>query len=175
MLAMNAGAISEGKNSLPITRLLVASDRLAKTSGESNRCIGLYPRKAAKSAPVGGNPATWLATFEGIPAASNPEFSACGKLTARPIMTTLKKRDMLTGAPEFWIVALMPEATPRFSGGTEFITADMLGEVNKPMPRPISTRMNINGRYEKFAGNSASNGKPAMRTSKPAVARPLEP
>ena len=51
----------------------------------------------------------------------------------------------------------------------------MLGEVNKPMPRPTRTRMSMNGRYEKFTGNSASSRKPATRTSIQAVKVPREP
>ncbi len=44
------------------------------------------------------------------------------------------------------MVARIPEATPRYFAGTEFMTAAMLGELNIPMPKPKSTRISMNGR-----------------------------
>ena len=43
------------------------------------------------------------------------------------------------------MVARIPEATPRYSAGTEFMMAVMLGAPNMPMPKPRSTRISMNG------------------------------
>ena len=55
--------------------------------------------------------ATWEAASAGMPTAVSPEYRAPGRLRARPTMTMLKKRDMLTRLPAFWMVARMPDAT----------------------------------------------------------------
>ncbi len=39
---------------------------------------------------------------------------------------------------EFWKVVIMPEPAPRCSAGRLFITAARLGDMNRPLLRPIS-------------------------------------
>ena len=59
-------------------------------------------------------------------------------------MISVKKTPMDSTMAEFWNVALMPAPTPRRSGGRLFMIPARLGEANRPMPMPLSSRMAAN-------------------------------
>jgi len=67
-----------------------------------------------------------------------------GRVAARPTIIRLKKTPIDSTMPEFWNVARMPDAWPRSSAGTEFMTAVVLGGVNTPMPTPFRKIRNAN-------------------------------
>jgi hypothetical protein len=46
--------------------------------------------------------------------------------------------------PPFWKVARMPEATPRWSAGTAFMTAVVFGAENRPDPMPLHSSSTAN-------------------------------
>ena len=46
----------------------------------------------------------------------------------------------------FMVVAPIPEPWPRWSGGSEFMTAARLGEANSPMARPLTKMSRANQR-----------------------------
>jgi hypothetical protein len=80
------------------------------------------------------------AVAAGTPAATSRVCMTDGKLDARPTIKKLKKRPMDNTMPLFWKVVRIPEAAPRSSGGTEFITAAVLGDANEPNPRPVANK-----------------------------------
>ena len=47
----------------------------------------------------------------------------------------------------------MPEAAPRCSGGHEFITDAMLGDIKIPLPMPKVRSIIAKGKYSKFEGS----------------------
>jgi hypothetical protein len=51
----------------------------------------------------------------------------------------VKKMPIESTSAEFWKVVAMPAPTPRRLGGKLFMMPAWLGEVNRPMPIPIST------------------------------------
>jgi hypothetical protein len=63
-----------------------------------------------------------------------------------PAIMSEKKIPMDRFMPAFMNVARMPEATPRASAGTVFITADAFGAENRPMARPLKNSSAANGR-----------------------------
>ena len=69
----------------------------------------------------------------------------------------------------------MPDATPRRSAGTAFITPAVLGATNIPIDTPTRNSSNANGRYAKSAGRNISNPNPIAEKIMPAVANPREP
>ena len=60
------------------------------------------------------------------------------------------------------MVARIPEATPRYSGGTEFMMAVMLGEANMPMPRPIKHQ----DEQERQVGKVGRQGRQQQKTDR---------
>ena len=86
-----------------------------------------------------------------------------------------KKIAWLMVCPQFCSVARIPEAAPLCSGGQEFITDAMFGDMKMPLPIPITKRINAKGKYSKFAGNNvkAKNAPPVI--TMPAVASNLAP
>src|SRR5512138_3154142 len=100
-------------------------------------CTGLNPRNAAKRAPVGG-----ITVMAGISSAALAAVRACasaeGNSTVMLVMRMVKNMAMLATKPVFIRVETIPEATPRFSGGTEFMIAVVLGAANMPVPRPMA-------------------------------------
>jgi hypothetical protein len=62
---------------------------------------------------------------------------ALGSLADNPTMRRLKTTPMDSTVPAFWNVARMPEAWPRWGGGTAFMTAVVLGGMNIPIPTPF--------------------------------------
>ena len=107
---------------------------------------GLYPRNAAKSAPVAG---IWLNCDEregGRPAVESAEATASGRLAVSEEIIIVKKTATLTVCPMFWRVAWIPEATPLCSGGAEFMIVVMFGDEKSPPPSPMMKSITANGR-----------------------------
>jgi len=88
---------------------------------------------------TGGSPATWPAVSGGTPCARSPARSVCGSDPARPEIISEKHTPMDSAVPEFWKVERMPEATPRCSGATLPMIADVFGAENMPWPMPLSS------------------------------------
>ena len=44
---------------------------------------------------------------------------------------------MDSAVPEFWNVARMPDAAPRWSAGTLLIIEEVFGALNMPIPMPL--------------------------------------
>src|SRR5580658_4769133 len=135
--------------------------------------IGFSPRKAPNSAPVGleattpvripwsGGP-TWAEASAWPTEAVNP--------VDKPTMTMVKKIAMEICWPAFWRVASIPEAAPRFSAGTEFITAAAFGAANIPIPHPCRKSRVPSSQYWKLMGSSARPKKVAEPRAIPRVA-----
>src|SRR6516162_9221306 len=133
---MNGIAIRFGKNVLP-SRIACCAGELACSTADGNSSpIGLYPRNAPKSAAVGGRCAMVVAACLGTPFVMSPIERVEGSAAARPSVTILKKKPMLTNVALFWKVARIPEEAPRVSGGTLLIIELVFGEANKPEPQP---------------------------------------
>ena len=69
----------------------------------------------------------------------------------------------------------MPEAAPLCSGGQEFITEAMLGDIKMPLPMPKTSSIRAKGKYSKFEGNNVKTRNPSPVITMPAVARTLAP
>src|SRR5208337_3579208 len=145
---MKAPASVVGNHVAPVRVAMVAAPIPAVTAtGRPARIIwtGLYPRSAAKSAPVGG-----IALIDGMseaaPAPVSEAESAWGNSFVRPTTMMVKNIPMLMTKPEFIRVDIMPEATPRSDGGTEFMIAAEFGEANMPFPIPMTKRATAKGR-----------------------------
>ena len=67
----------------------------------------------------------------------------------------VKKIARLAVVAVFCIVALMPDAAPLVSGGTEFIMEAVFGAANIPPPSPITSSIIANSRYVKLNGRTA--------------------
>jgi len=117
-------------------------------SSEINVTIGLYPRKAANNANVGGScdreDATW-----GAPALAIADAKAFGRLPVRAPITSVKRSVSPTVLPVFCRVRSIPVAVLRRSGGTVPIMEDTLGEENIPKPMPIKKIETANSGYWK--------------------------
>jgi len=109
----------------------------------SRICTGLYPRNAANSALVGG-----MLFMIGMsccaPALESERAIAGGNSLVRLTMIIVKNMAMLDVMAVFWSVDRMPEATPRSSGGTLFMIDAMFGELNMPLPMPMSSSARAN-------------------------------
>ena len=57
-------------------------------------------------------------------------------MEASPAIMSEKNTPIDSTKPEFWNVASMPEAAPRWCRGTLFMMAAALGAENRPMPAP---------------------------------------
>src|ERR1700686_1561030 len=137
--------------------------------------MGLYPRKAAKSDPTGGRFATWCAIVADTPWAVRPANIVDGNVELSPAIIKEKKMPIDSVIPLFWNVASMPDATPRRSAGTAFITPAVLGATNIPIDTPTRKSNRAKGRYAKFAGSNISRPKPIADITMPAVANPRAP
>src|ERR1700722_8460692 len=107
----------------------------------------------------------------GTPWACNPALSVRGSVEWRPAINSEKNTPIDTDVPEFWKVARMPDATPRWLAGTLLMMAEVLGAANIPEPIPLSAMSKANCQYEKSIG---SNNRPTKLTEKmaiPAVAK----
>jgi len=55
-----------------------------------------------------------------------------------------KKTPIDSDVPEFWNVARMPDAAPRWLAGTLLMIADVFGEENSPCPMPAAKMSSAN-------------------------------
>jgi hypothetical protein len=136
---MNASASVVGNQTTPVRVVIVVGAIEAISDGERPVRIiwtGLYPRNAAKSAPVGG--IALIAGISGVAlAVESASVSIGGNAFVRPNTIIVKNIPIDRTNPEFIRVDIIPEETPRLSAGTEFIIAAALGELNIPLPRPM--------------------------------------
>ena len=93
---MNGVAIKFGKNVLPSRIAWCAGEMACSTDGDISSPIGLYPRNAPKSAAVGGRCAMVVVACLGTPFVISPVERVEGSAAAKPSVTMLKKRPMLT-------------------------------------------------------------------------------
>jgi hypothetical protein len=100
---------------------------------------GLYPRNAANKALVGGITLIGPIRFE-APTFVRDSARTWGNKRVRLMITIVKNIAIEATIPLFCSMALIPEATPRSSGGTEFIIAAIFGATNMPFPRPMISR-----------------------------------
>ena len=107
---------------------------------------GLYPRKAAKSAPDAGVELKAVAISDGAPASKAAEDNAAGKVALRDTIIIEKNMAWLIVWPTFCRVDRMPEPAPRCSAGIEFMIDAMLGDIKMPLPIPITNRITANGK-----------------------------
>jgi hypothetical protein len=77
---------------------------------------------------------------EAAPALVREAERAAGNDFVRPKTMMEKNIPMLMTKPEFIRVDIMPDATPRSDGGTEFMIAAEFGDANMPLPIPMMKR-----------------------------------
>ncbi len=112
---MNAGANACGNHVPPI---IVAVDRALSVAVNPDGncvkmvCIGLYPRKAAKTAEAGGTCANTASLSCGAPAPAAADANDAGNVeeSTKNIMLNMIATPIVL--PTFWIVLLIPEAAP---------------------------------------------------------------
>src|SRR5665647_148598 len=139
---INALARVVGNQVVPVRVFMVSGLIVATTDcGTATRMAftGLYPRNAANNAPVGGIALMGAIRFE-APICVSDIASSGGNKRVKLTITIVKNRAMDVTIPLFCSIALIPDATPRSSGGTEFMMAAMFGAPNMPFPRPIIKR-----------------------------------
>src|SRR5512137_2411466 len=98
--------------------------------------MGLYPRNAENNAPVGGMEPRVAATDARFaePRLAREFETAFGNAPWMPKITIVKNTAMLAVFAELNNVDIMPDATPRSSGGTEFMIEELFGDANIPLP-----------------------------------------
>lgn len=80
------------------------------------------------------------------PALVREDASAPGNSFDRPKTMMVKNMPMLMTKPVFIRVDIIPEATPRSDGGTEFMIAAEFGDANMPFPIPMMKRARAKSR-----------------------------
>ena len=120
----------------------------ARGSSEIIVTIGLYPRKAANNANVGGICDREVAMW-GAPALVIADANAFGRLPVSAPITSVKRSVSPTVLPVFCRVSSIPVAVLRRSGGTVPIMEDTFGEENIPKPMPIKKSETANSGYWK--------------------------
>ena len=146
---MNGDEKAVGKKAEPVryvTMALGIAEIRVVGSAWSTACIGLYPRKAAKIALEAGVAARACPNCAGAPRAMTAEVSAVGRLVFSEDITMAKNNPWPMVNPEFCSVCRMPEAAPRWAGGTEFMIEVVLGDRKSPFPIPI--RISANAKVE---------------------------
>ena len=73
-----------------------------------------------------------------------PLVSVCGRLLASPAIISEKKTPIESAVPEFWKVERIPEAAPRWAGGTLPMIEEELGAANMPTPMPLMRMSSAN-------------------------------
>src|ERR1700759_351156 len=136
----NGWGITVGKKSRPVRVATCAADRWFSVGPSSCR-IGLKPRKAANSTPIGGRWLIEVAVAVDTPLWVKPCDRAVGRWLDSPMTISEKKIPMDSTNEAFWNVAMVPPAAPRWLAGTEFMISARLGEANRPEPRPLTARM----------------------------------
>src|SRR5260370_13657095 len=168
---------------LPVDNTLASQQRCPRPN-EAQCCrdiehrvqaLHLYPRNAPKSAAVGGRCAMARGACPGTPFVISTVERVAGSAAARPSVTILKKRPMLTRVALFWKVARIPEEAPRVSGGTLLIIELVLGEANKPDPQPSMKGSTAKTGLLKLAGSKVSPRKPSTWRSMPVVEKRRAP
>jgi hypothetical protein len=91
------------------------------------------------------------------------------------MMIIAKKIAWLIVCPQFCKVERIPEAAPRCSGGHEFITDAMLGDIKIPLPMPKTRSIIAKGKYSKFEGNKVKIRNAIPVITMPVVASTLAP
>lgn len=160
-----------GKERLTGERRPVASTgSVSSRPFDPSRCpIGLLPRNAANSVLTGGSVATRVASAAGTDWACSPADSVCGSELARPAIIREKNTPIDSAVPEFWNVDRIPEATPRWPGGTLLMMAEVFGAENMPCPTPLANSRAANAQYGKSTGRDSSPTKAAQTTARPPV------
>ena len=72
------------------------------------------------------------------PCCCRPLVRVLGRVLTRPAIKSEKNTAIEIAVPEFWKVARIPEATPRYRAGTLLIIDDVLGAANMPLPIPLA-------------------------------------
>src|ERR1700722_17151705 len=124
---------------------------------------------------TGGRWLTWLAIDAGTPWAVKPLLRVLGSVEASPAIISEKKMPMDRAIPEFWKVARIPDAEPRWLAGTALMIAEVLGEANRPEPTPLPNISSANTQKGKTTGSSISPTKQHEASSSPAVANSRGP
>src|ERR1700722_10645236 len=124
---------------------------------------------------TGGGPAIWVGTWWLHVGWTGPLARVCGSALARPAIIREKNTPIDSEVPEFWKVARIPEATPRYSAGTLDMTEDELGELYIPMPTPFRAMSRANATYGKFTGSTRRPTKLMANRSMPPEANQRAP
>jgi hypothetical protein len=77
----------------------------------------------------------------GTPWASSPALIVAGSVDASPMIISVKKIPIDRTWAEFWKVWFIAPPAPRSWGGRLFMTAARLGEANRPIAMPTSSRI----------------------------------
>ena len=116
-----------------------------------------------------------VATGAGTPWATRFVRIDVGSDEDRPTIISEKNKPIDSTIPEFWKVALMPDAAPRCRAGTAFMIAVVLGAANRPKPMPFRKISRAKTGNEKLAGNDIRSRKVAAPSTMPPVENALAP
>ena len=108
-------------------------------------------------------------------ATATPPTSSAAASAESPTISSEKNTPTDSTIPLFWNVARMPDAAPRFSGGTLFMMPVMFGAANSPMPMPFINKSAAKTGNAKLAGRNVSRPKLAAATTMPPVANGRAP
>src|SRR6516165_6399558 len=172
---MNGLEMRWGKNVLPVMMLHWAPLTPALAGLTSNCFIGLYPRNALKRLPTGGSLATWAALAGATPFALRPAAMEWGRDADSPRTMSEKKMPIDSTMPEFWNVARIPDAAPRWRAGTLFMMPVAFGAAKRPKPITLRRMRAPNTGKMKLAGRNSSNRYERAATSMPPVANGRAP
>ena len=98
-----------------------------------------------------------------------------GRALARPAIIREKNTPIDSEVPEFWKVARIPEATPRYSAGTLDMIEEEFGELYIPIPTPFRAISRANATYGKFTGSTRRPTKLSANRSIPPEANQRAP
>src|ERR1700689_653833 len=130
---------------------------------------------AANRDETGGSLPICAATWWLTPCWTRPLVRVCGSALARPAIIREKNTPIDSEVPEFWKVARIPEATPRYSAGTLDMTEEEWGELYLPIPTPFRPISRANARYGKFTGSIRRPTKLSANRSMPPEANQRAP
>src|SRR5580693_3672955 len=100
---------------------------------------------------------------------------ALGSVLVSPTIISEKKTPIERTMPVFKKAAWIPAAPPRWSAGTEFMTAAEFGAENMPPPTPLAKTSAANAQYEKLVGRKRRPTKLRAKTLSPVVERMRAP
>ena len=98
-----------------------------------------------------------------------------GRARARPAIIREKNTPIDSEVPEFWKVARIPEATPRYTAGTLDMMEEEFGELYIPIPTPFSAISRANAKYGKLTGRNRRPTKLRANRSMPPEANQRAP